>query len=71
MSLLGVGDGSLWWEGQGWLRHSLPLLTLFIQRVLSIYHVPGPGSGVGEIDMQEIVTVPVLMEMKFQPGKCN
>ena len=31
------------------------------------YHV----SGAGEIDMQETVTVPVLMEMKFQPGKCN
>ena len=47
------------------------MLTLFNQQVLSIYHVPGPGSGIGEIDMQETVTVPVFMGMKFQPGKCN
>ena len=59
------------------LCENLGVLGLRIQRKQELsplwkaHHVPGPGSGVGEIDMQEIVTVPVLMEMKFQPGKCN
>lgn len=58
VGFLGVGDGSLWWEGQDGSGIPSPCSLYSFQRVLSIYHVPGPGSGVGEIDMVEILAVP-------------
>lgn len=71
MSLLG-GWGGIALVGRTVMAHAFAPLAHCVRSAGTQHdHVPGPGSGTGETDMQETGTVPVFMGMKFQPGKCH